>query len=290
MISIESMSCQQEKNDMEALRCMHSVVCQDLAADWRNIWEVPNLDIAVESFNLMCSPEVKVKKLRHDELFLCATQSGGVVSLLFTVTKRQKNPICSLCPSPKCKCYKMYLSEKHDRQAEDDVSHEDDWPSSGEECEGQRIDHYQDDLPFEDYNHRYGYNTETILYPIHDDPRIHAVWLQRANGKYEFPAIITSVFDRNILCGHGNGFDPDDNNLVLQSSNIVVYMENIDAVHESKTYSRPTVGDCRCKQQASGHQYLLWHVGNGKMVDYLMIFKYMHNWRSSGFPMYSLFQ
>ena len=84
---------------MEVLRCMHSVVTQHLAADWRNIWEVPDLDDTVESFNVLFSPEIKVRKLRHDVLFLCGTQSDDLIFLLFTVTKKQqqKNILYSLC-------------------------------------------------------------------------------------------------------------------------------------------------------------------------------------------------
>ena len=62
MYAIDSMSCQQDKDWMEALRCMHSVVCQKLAEDWENIWEIPNIDMHIQSFKLICSPDVKVKQ------------------------------------------------------------------------------------------------------------------------------------------------------------------------------------------------------------------------------------
>ena len=67
MVSVESMSCGQDRTGMEVLRCIHSVVSQDLDADWRNIWEV------VESFNVLFSPKIKVRKLCYDDLFLCLT-------------------------------------------------------------------------------------------------------------------------------------------------------------------------------------------------------------------------
>ena len=76
MVSVESMSCRQDRTGMEVLRCMHSAV----AADWRNILEVPDRDETVESFNVLFSPEIKVRKLRHDDLFLCTTQSGDLIS------------------------------------------------------------------------------------------------------------------------------------------------------------------------------------------------------------------
>ena len=265
---------------------MHSVVCQKLAEDWKNIWEIPNIDMHIQSFKLICSPDVKVKKLRHDDLFLCATQSGGLISLLFTVTKRQKTPMCSRCASTKCKCYRMYEKNKLDRQTNnDDMEDNDDWPSSDEEVEGQRVQHYQDENI-----QRYGYNTETIVYPIQDDPLVQTLWLERVRGNYSFPDKIIPVFDPHLKCKeHGNVYNPDNQKLIEQSANMVVYMENSDVLHNTKTFSRPTIGRCRCRQQPSGHPQLLWHLGSGKMVDYLMLHKFMHDWRS-GFSMYSLFQ
>ena len=292
MKQVEAMSCRQDKQGMEALRCMHSVVCQQLASNWRNIWDIPNLDQTVESFNFFSCPELKVKKLRHDRLFLCATQSAGAISLLFTVTKRQKNPMCSRCSSPKCKCFKMYQKKKLDRQVGDhDGDMDDDWPSSEEEVESQRTEHYQDDLPMDDHHHRYGYNHEPIQYPIHDDPEVQSCWLKRLNGDYNFPDKIFPVYNPSATCtAHGSGYDPDDSNLIEQSENMVVYMENSDVIYNTKTMARATVGDCRCRQQPSGHSYLLWHVGNGKMIDYMLPYKYMHEWRSSGISMHALFQ
>ena len=80
----------------------------------------------------------------------------------------------------------MYQKARLDREAgEDDSDVDDDWPSSEDEVETQRTQHYQDDLP--EHQHRYGYNHETIRYPIHDDPQVHSCWLQRLNGDYNFP-------------------------------------------------------------------------------------------------------
>ena len=286
MKQVEAMSCRQNQQGMESLRCMHSVVCQQLVSNWRTIWDIPRLDQTVESFKFFSCPEIKVKKLRHDSLFLCATQSSGEISLLFTVTKRQK----TRCASPKCKCFKMYQKARLDREAgEDESDVDDDWPSSEDEAESQRPQHYQDDLP--EHQHRYGYNHETIRYPIYDDPEVHSSWLKRLNGEYNFPERIVPEYDAHYKCkAHGNAYDPDDTNLVEQSKNLVVYKENIDAIYPTKTMARPTVGNCKCMLQPSGHAYLLWHVGNGKMIDMLVPYKYMHLCRSAGISMHALFQ
>lgn len=292
MAQIDGMCCKQDRQGMEALRCMHSVVCQEVASDWRNIWNILDLDPTVESFTFLASPELKVKKLRHDDLFLCATQSAGVVSLLFTVSKRQKSPMCNQCSSPKCKCYRLYSKQRLDRKSGDhDCDRDDDWPSSDEEVEHQKVDHYEDNLALDDHCHRFGYNHELIQYPIHKNPEFQSLFLKRLQGEYDFPSKIVAEHISNLTCDkHGNEFDPDDNNLLEQSENIVVYTENCDVIHNIKTMARPTIGDCRCRQQPSGHSLLLWHVGNGKMIDYMVPYKYMHKWRSSGISMHALFQ
>ena len=87
-----------------------------------------------------------------------------------------------------------------------------------------------------------------------------------------------------------HSFNPDDRYLVEQTENIVVYKENCDTIYPTKTMARPTVGNCKCVLQPSGHPYLLWHVGNGKMIDMFLPYKYMHLWRSSGISMHALFQ
>ena len=179
MAQIDGMCCKQDRQGMEALRCMHSVVCQEVASDWRNIWNILDLDPTVESFTFLASPEPKVKKRRHDDLFLCATQSAGVVSLLFTVSKRQKSPMCNQCSSPKCKCYRLYSKQRLDRKSGDhDCDRDDDWPSSDEEVEHQKVDHYEDNLALDDHCHRFGYNHELIQYPIHKNPEFQSFFFK----------------------------------------------------------------------------------------------------------------
>ena len=64
----------------------------------------------------------------------------------------------------------MYTKEKQDRQCDRD----DDWPSSEEETDHQRISHYEDDMAMDDYNHIFGYNLEFIQYPINRDQEVQS--------------------------------------------------------------------------------------------------------------------
>ena len=127
--------------------------------------------------------------------------------MLFTVNKRQKTPMCSRCASTKCKCFRMYEKHKLDRQTNnDDMADNDDWPSSDEEVEGLRVEHYQDENI-----QQYGHNLEPIVYPIQNDPHLQTLWLQRVRGTYSFPDRIIPVFDPDLKCIlHGNGYNTDN--------------------------------------------------------------------------------
>ena len=54
-----------------------------------------------------------------------------------------------------------------------------------------------------------------------------------------------------------------------------------EKVNPIKTYARKSLGSCRCRQQADTHNLLLWHLGKGKMIDYLFLSCYMRTMRSN---------
>ena len=84
---------------------------------------------------------------------------------------------------------------------------------------------------------------------------------------------------------HGVGYCPDDEKLIMMSPNITVYTEKSDRIYPIPTYGRPTVGECRCVDQADTHQYLLWNMGSGKLIDYLFLDSHFHKMVSSGIAM-----
>ena len=66
---------------------------------WRHRWEVVgDDDIAhLNNFRVLCDKETRCVPLESSENVLVAIQTSGKISLLFTVTCRSENPICSKC-------------------------------------------------------------------------------------------------------------------------------------------------------------------------------------------------
>ena len=201
------------------------------------------------------------------------------------------------CSSKKCKHFKQYLAHKNDQSdssniTDNDSNHSDESASTGIENPQsvQPPDHYDDIEPIDEYYKKYGYNLTKIVYPFKMDPETQEVWIRRLDGHYDLPERITPEFIAGFLCKHGSSFDPNDDNLVECSSNIIIYTESSEKVYPIKTYSRKTVDGCKCKQQADTHKLLLWHIGKGKMIDYMFLSSYMHNMRSNGLPKNGLFR
>ena len=68
-----------------------------------------------------------------------------------------------------------YVHKRETGQTGDhDCDRDDDWPSSKEETDHQRISHYEDDMAMDDYNHIFGYNLEFIQYPINRDQEVQS--------------------------------------------------------------------------------------------------------------------
>ena len=93
--------------DLEPLQCIHSKAAGFLLQNWNEIWEVEleDDDTALDAFT---NEEVKYFTFqRHskDDTFLAGVQTNGKISLLQTVTKKQKfpfSPFCSSCSRQSC--------------------------------------------------------------------------------------------------------------------------------------------------------------------------------------------
>ena len=83
------------------------------------------------------------------------------------------------------------------------------------------------------------------------DQETQEAWIQRLEGQCVLPNIIIPEFIEGFECKHGQIFDPNDDNLLEFSSNIIIYTETSEkVVYPVKTFSRKTISRCRCKQQA----------------------------------------
>ena len=99
------------------------------------------------------------------------------------------------------------------------------------------------------------------VFPFKMDQETQEAWIERLDGQYVLPNKIIPEFIEGFECKLGQTFDPNDDNLLEFSSNIIIYTETSEKVYPVKTYSRKTISGCRCKQQADTHKLLLWHIG-----------------------------
>ena len=92
-----------------------------------------------------------------------------------------------------------------------------------------------------------------ILYPIKRCPEIQQKFLDRLEGVFHLPESIKPDYDACSFCMHGDNYWPDDEKLIMMSPNLTVYTETSDRIYPIPTYGRPTVGECKCVDQADTH-------------------------------------
>jgi hypothetical protein len=251
--------------------------------------------IAPEIFSHKFQPglETKVMILLEADLFLAAVQNSGDVKLIFTLSKKNKSPFCSNCSIQKCRHFKQYTEYKNDQRNANNLNESstsnESAETNSEDANPQSIhtplEHYDDIEPLDEYTKNYGYNLSRIVYPYKMDPVTQGAWLRRLDGHFDLPERIIPEFIEGFSCTkHGNTYDPNDDNLLQFSTNIIIYTETSEKVYHIKTYARRSLGGCKCKQQADTHKLLLWHLGKGKMIDYMFLSCYMHNMRANGTP------
>lgn len=268
MSAVPMMTLDQRREDIEPLLCLHSRAVADRVGDWRDIWELPDIADGIFSHRFQPGQDTKVLILLEKDLFLAAIQNRGDVKLIFTISKKNKSPFCSKCSKQKCKHYKQYKEHTNDENNADNSSGNDSNHSNesegGENIASQAVppsDHYAEIEPIDEYQKNYGYNLSKIVFPFKMDQETQEAWIERLDGQYVLPNKIIPEFIEGFECKHGQTFDPNDDNLLEFSSNIIIYTETSEKVYPVKTYSRKTISGCRCKQQADTHKLLLWHIG-----------------------------
>ena len=94
MESLCGLGLDQNKDNIVALQCLHSKAASHFGGDWDNHWIVGEIEETDESCKVECNLDINFQQLREDRLFLAAFQKDGLVSLLFTVSPKQKYPFC----------------------------------------------------------------------------------------------------------------------------------------------------------------------------------------------------
>ena len=88
MSSVAMLTLDQRREDIENILCLHSVAAAELTGDWRDFWGLPAIDNETLSHKFQVGLDVEVKELMEKDLFLAAVQNGGVVHLIFTLSKK----------------------------------------------------------------------------------------------------------------------------------------------------------------------------------------------------------
>ena len=307
MAGTEQLSIDQDPQNILPRLCMHSRVASTILDDWRTIWDVEiNDDDRVA--RIICNEEIKLHtflKQRVDQCLLAAVRTSDKIAVLYTVTTRQTTPICSACVTKKCPHYYYHKknSKKERPQFQSSVAghpeeqcdcDDDDSVHEGEDTDvgvNKKHDNYWDSLPEREHQKMYGYNFKEIPFPIKDDKTFQSKYLQRLQGNHNFPDKLIPEFVPESKCKiHGNEYDPSEDNLHKESNTIIIYSEVGEKMLNIPLYSRPTAGDCSCTAKFDGTDLLIWNLGQGRFVDFTLLFSYLHKWVVSGIKMYAFWK
>ena len=135
-------------------------------------------------------------------------QTAKKISILFTVSPRQRFPKCSNCSRDKCPCFRSYVSvtkRLHASQPNQDEEISFYWDS--EEHKSNFL-HYQDHLPRALHIEFHGHNFEKFYYPIErNDKNFVDNFNQRYENNVTIPKMLIPIYDANLLCKHGSKFN-----------------------------------------------------------------------------------
>ena len=281
----------QDRDYIEQLKCIHSKAAEGLLDDYDNLWIVTAPEDEDQNHTIKVNEDILVQSLIDEpsECFLGAVQNDNQVSLLYTVSKKQKIPFCSRCPSPKCKCFFEYKKRirEHVNVDEQEELH---WERRKVDAITPRDD-YNEALELNEQYKRFGYNITPFEYPIKRDDDLQAKLINRMGGQINIPDRLEPSYEGALVCKHGFGFNSSDVTLVQTSQNVIIYTNTQDIIIDSVTLARPTspAGSCQCLQQYDGHPVLLWHLGRGRMVDYAFLHVSAHQ-VINGSTMHSIYQ
>ena len=237
MASISDLALDQKVDQLFELRCIHSKAAAYFAADYENHWSFTEMRDTDQSFKVECNLDIETQLLREDDLFLAAYQKNGVVSLLFTVSSRQKYPICSNCATKRCKCFRRYQKAVNDV----DANREEFWQRRRTD-RPEPLDHYLEISSQEDYIRRYGHNRTSFAYPISRDEDLKVKFIRRTNGSLDLPARIMPCLEPQVCDLHQNAFSESPNEIIK----IICFLK------VQKYHSGPTIFSISYKISSSG--------------------------------------
>jgi hypothetical protein len=88
----------------------------------------------------------------------------------------------------------------------------------------------------------------------------------------------------------GTQYSPSNDDLYEESKSLLLYFELGERVFNIPVFSRPSVGQCNCRQQYDGTDVLVWNLGQGRFVDFSLHFSYLQKWVNSGLKIFALWK
>ena len=136
-----------------------------------------------------------------------------------------------------------------------------------------------------------GYNFSKIPYPFKRSKSMQSTWVKRQKHGYDFPESFIPEYSEDNTCElHGHRYDENDDNLIVDSDNCIIFSEKGVLVFDTKVMCRRTVGNCNCRQRYDGHPQLLWHLGKGKFLNYSVLVNMHHNFINGGLSIHAQFK
>ena len=281
---------------MASLLCHHSKVAANIIRDFSNPVALEGwLELAEgeegeeeEGRDLVCIlHRKKDKSAKSQHLAVVFINSKNRTSLLCT-TGKQVTPTCSSCSSVGCHCVRAWKRKVKEEEEEIEEAEK-----AGAELESEDINENNEQQVDEEAHYRmrdahYSYNLSDIQFPLHSCPQQKTILDKKKSGAFAFPPVILPKYDENRTCKkHQNKYRKDDHLAKIWSRYIVVYHERGETMYEVDVFCRETEGNCNCKQQFDGHEFLVLHVGGGKCVDYVTLQSYLLSMVNGGTTAYA---
>ena len=195
MDPVPGMHMDQTKEAMYGIQCVHSKAAASFFPCWEDHWSITDLDDTDMSYKVFCNQDIRIQTFLDTDRFLAAIQSDGQVTLMFTVSRKQKFPLCSkgsCSKQTKCLCYKKYKKILDEDEHDGEPTYY--WNRRTSE-KPTLIDHFLEDLPADHYHRKHGYNRTRILYPIKRCKTLQEKFLSRLEGGFDLPGEIIPKLD-----------------------------------------------------------------------------------------------
>ena len=274
---------QQKYSQVAPLICVHSRVAGHIVRNFSNPMYLNNwLELSPDEDD---DKEVKTKILLRKEKPDTATQHLAVVIdherffLLHTVGK-QSTPTCSGCSGRKCKHVRYWkkafdMDEKVEIQNTNKIIND----NRENDVETPEPAHY------DDQDIKYGHNNQDIIFPIQKSTEQKAILEARNAPGFCFPTELVPEYSENIRCGCGK------NNLFKESVFLVktfvtVFDERGEHRHNCNLYARKTVSGCKCEYHYDGAPIMMYHIREGKFIDYVTLNSFIIQYVNCGITCY----